>query len=75
MTIFIPVSLACIIPIQLMRWLLVMGSALVSGLFLLLNLRERILPAGPGKAYPMLILVLALHLGLGLALKLYFFSY
>ncbi len=75
MTIYIPVSLICIIPISLMQWLLVMGSALSSGMFLLMNMRERIMPAGAGKAVPMLIITLLLHLGLGLALKLYFFSY
>lgn len=75
MTIYIPVSLVCIIPIELLRWLLVMGCTLTSGLFLLMNLKERTMPAGAGKAVPMLLVVLLLHLGLGLALKLYYFQY
>jgi hypothetical protein len=75
MTIFIPISLVCVIPINLLRWLSVMGGTLTSGLFLLMNLKERIMGAGAGKAVPMLLIVLALHAGLGLALKLYFFSY
>lgn len=75
MTIFIPVSLICIIPVSLMQWLLVMGSALVSGMFLLMNMRERTMAAGKAKAVPIMMLVLGLHMVLGLALKLYFFSY
>ena len=49
MTIFIPISLVCIIPIELMRWLVVAGGTLTSGLFLLMNLKERIMQAGAGK--------------------------
>jgi hypothetical protein len=58
-----------------MRWGLVGGATLISGLFLLMNLRERIMAVGAGKSIPVLLVILALHFGMGLVLKLLFYNY
>ncbi len=75
LTIFIPISLACILPIQVMRWVLIGVGTLTGGLFLLMNFRERIMALGGAKSAPILLLILALHFAFGLVLKLVFFSF
>ena len=40
MTIFIPVSMVCVVPIDIMRWVLVMSATLLSGGFLVMNVRR-----------------------------------
>ena len=49
LSIFLPISLLCIVPNEIMRWVVVMVATAISGLFLFTNLRERISAAGPGK--------------------------
>lgn len=49
LSIYLPISLICIAPSDIARWLIVMIGTATSGLFLFMNLRERILAAGPGK--------------------------
>lgn len=49
LTIYIPISFVCIIPNELVRWLVVMGGTATSALFLLMNVRERIMASGAAK--------------------------
>lgn len=75
LSIFLPISILCAIPSVLVRWVLVGASTLVSGLFILLNLRTPVFETAGAKAVPLYICMALLHLGLGLSLKLYFFRY
>lgn len=75
LSIYMPISLICIVPSDLMRWLVVLAGTATSGLFLFMNLRERIAAAGPGKSLPLLLAVLGVHACIGVVLKLFFFSY
>ncbi|MEW5299118.1 MAG: hypothetical protein WDW36_002164 [Sanguina aurantia] len=75
LTIFIPISLVCVVPVETVRWCAVATATLMSGLFLFMNLRTVIYAAAPARATIMLIVILLLHLALGVGLKLYFFSY
>jgi hypothetical protein len=75
MTIFIPVSFACIVPNEYVRWILVGIATLLSGLFLLGNFKATIYAAAPARASMLLLIMAAVHGGMGLALKLYFFQY
>lgn len=43
LTIFIPISLVCIIPLESVRWIFVVLSTLMSGSFLFTNLRRCLL--------------------------------
>jgi hypothetical protein len=75
LTIFIPMAFVCIVPIGWVRWLAVMLATGVSGLFIVVNLKQTIYEAAPARALVLLGAMLALHLGVGLALRLYFFRY
>ncbi|KAG8897262.1 hypothetical protein FRB99_008276 [Tulasnella sp. 403] len=71
----IPVSLICIVPIPLLRWVLVGVAGGVSGYFLVRNVYP-ILAGAEAKATRLLVLVIgAIHLGIALTLKILFFSY
>ncbi|KAG9029253.1 hypothetical protein FRB95_005527 [Tulasnella sp. JGI-2019a] len=75
MTVWIPVSLFCIAPIPLLRWVLVGIAGGVSGYFLVRNVYP-ILAAAEAKATRLLVIVIAvLHLGIALTFKILFFSY
>jgi hypothetical protein len=75
LTIFIPVSFVCIVPLDWLRWLMVGISTAISGLFLVANFKTTIYEAAPAKAVMFLLGISGLHAGLGVALKLLFFSY
>jgi len=75
MTIWIPVSLLCIVPVPLFRWSLVAVASGVSGYFLLRNVYP-VLASAEAKAIRLLVIVIAvLHLALALTFKILFFSY
>lgn len=75
LAIFIPISILCAIPSALASWLLVGISTLLSGLFILLNLRVPVFESAGAKALPLYIAMGCCHAGLGFALKFYFFRY
>ncbi|KAF5828845.1 hypothetical protein DUNSADRAFT_16981 [Dunaliella salina] len=75
LSIYLPISVICIAPSDIARWVIVLLGTVTSGLFLFMNLRERIMAAGPGKSMPILLSVLGVHAVVGIVLKLYFFSY
>ena len=49
LTIFIPVSMACVIPVEWLRWVVIMGATVLSGGFLLRNFKNAIFAAAPAK--------------------------
>ena len=81
LTVFVPVSVACVVPSDTARWVLVMTATAVSAAFLLQNVRVCLNMGGSetegGKAAGGVVLAVAaaLHAGLGLALKFVFFDY
>lgn len=82
LSVFIPVSVLCVIPSNLMRVILVLFSGLVSAIFLLSNFHAHLtdcFPYGEGdakkKTYLILGGMLAFHVGLLFIFKYYFFSY
>eukprot|EP00967_Tisochrysis_lutea_P034496 scaffold41199_cov22-Tisochrysis_lutea.AAC.1 len=48
LSIYLPISVICIVPSDIARWVVVLLGTVTSGLFLFMNLRERIMAAGPG---------------------------
>ncbi|KAF8639227.1 hypothetical protein AX17_001712 [Amanita inopinata Kibby_2008] len=73
--VWIPVSILCVLPIPLLRWLLVGIAFGLSGYFLVANIYP-ILASAEAKATRLLIVVLVLlHFGLALTFKVMFFSY
>ncbi|KAG9018028.1 hypothetical protein FRB90_012587 [Tulasnella sp. 427] len=75
MTVWIPVSLLCIAPIPLLRWVLVGIAAVLSGYFLVRNVYP-VLALAEQKSTRLLVpLIAAIHLGIALTLKILFFSY
>ncbi|EIW65443.1 hypothetical protein TREMEDRAFT_36275, partial [Tremella mesenterica DSM 1558] len=74
MGIFIPISLLCLIPVGILRWVLVGGGAMGSGLFLVRNIYP-ILESADNKMTRLLIIaVVVLHAAMALAMKVLFFS-
>ncbi|KIO21863.1 hypothetical protein M407DRAFT_28574 [Tulasnella calospora MUT 4182] len=75
MTVWIPVSLLCIAPIPLLRWVLVGLAAILSGYFLVRNVYP-VLALAEQKSTRLLVPIIAvIHLGVALTLKILFFSY
>ena len=72
---YIPISFACVFPLELLRWILVGVATLTSGTFIMLSLRRPIHDALGAKAAPLYLGMVALHAGLGLAMMIYFFHY
>jgi len=73
--IWIPVSILCVIPVPLVRWILVFIAFALSGYFLVANIYP-ILATAEAKATRLLIVAIAiLHAGLALTFKVLFFSY
>ncbi|KAI0080758.1 Yip1-domain-containing protein [Panus rudis PR-1116 ss-1] len=73
--IWIPVSLLCVIPIPLVRWILVGIAFLLSGYFLVANVYP-ILASADAKAVRLIIVLLViLHAAVALCFKVLFFSY
>ncbi|KAG2437829.1 hypothetical protein HXX76_005448 [Chlamydomonas incerta] len=75
LTVYVPVSIACVVPISWLQWLLVMLATALGAGFLFMNFKNTIYSAAPAKAVPVLLLIVLAHIGLGLGLKLYFFQY
>ncbi|KAJ3746499.1 hypothetical protein DFH05DRAFT_1485477 [Lentinula detonsa] len=73
--VWIPVSILCVIPVPLLRWLLVFLAFASSGYFLMRNIYP-ILASAEAKATRLLIIVIAvLHAALALIFKVLFFGY
>lgn len=73
--VWVPVSILCVVPIPILRWVLVGVAFGLSGYFLVTNVYP-ILAMADAKATRLLIIVVgALHAGLALTFKVLFFSY
>jgi len=73
--VWIPVSILCVIPVPIVRWVLVGIAFALSGYFLVANVYP-ILATAEAKATRLIIIVVALlHAGLALTFKILFFSY
>ncbi|KAF7762127.1 hypothetical protein Agabi119p4_8720 [Agaricus bisporus var. burnettii] len=73
--VWIPVSILCVIPEPITRWVLVGLATALSGWFLVANIYP-VLASAEAKATRLIIIVLAiLHLGLALTFKVLFFGY
>lgn len=75
LAVFIPMAVVCVVPVDVVRWVVVGVATFTSGLFILGTLRAAVIEAAGAKAVPLFLGMAALHAGLGLALKLYFFRY
>jgi|APGre2960657444_1045066.scaffolds.fasta_scaffold09302_6 hypothetical protein len=76
LAIFLPISIVCIVPLDIFRWPVVLAGGLVGSLFLMLNLR-RLMESFEDRKRKSIVLGLAgaAQFGLAVALKLYFFAY
>ncbi|KAF8586901.1 Yip1-domain-containing protein [Ramaria rubella] len=73
--VWIPVSILCVIPVAILRWVLVGVAFLLSGYFLVANIYP-ILASAEQKATRLLVIILVvLHAALALTFKVLFFSY
>jgi len=73
--VWIPVSILCVIPVPILRWVLVGVGFVSSGYFLVVNVYP-ILASAEAKATRLLIIIIALlHAGLALTFKVLFFNY
>lgn len=75
LSIYIPTSVVCIVPMASVRWGLTAGATAISALFILANLRSPIFENVGAKALPMYLVLAAAHAALGLGMVLYFFQY
>ncbi|KAG7451571.1 Yip1-domain-containing protein [Guyanagaster necrorhizus] len=75
MFVWIPVSVLCVIPVPILRWVLVAVAFVQSGYFLVRNVYP-ILASAEAKATRLIIIAITvLHAGLALSFKVLFFSY
>ncbi|KAG6833270.1 hypothetical protein H0H87_009445 [Tephrocybe sp. NHM501043] len=73
--VWIPVSILCVIPVPIVRWVLVILAFASSGYFLVVNVYP-ILASAEAKATRLIIIAIAvLHAALALTFKVLFFSY
>ena len=82
LSVFVPISILCVIPSNLLRWLLILVGGGISAVFLLSNFHAHIadcFPYGEGDAKRKMYLLLgsmgAFHVVLVLLFKIYFFHY
>ncbi|KAM9997843.1 hypothetical protein ACTFIY_007502 [Dictyostelium cf. discoideum] len=72
--IFVPASILCVIPLQLVQWIIVAVASIISGLFLVTNIFTPLKEDFTKRGLIICAVIGALHLGLALVLKLYFFA-
>ncbi|KAI0049508.1 Yip1-domain-containing protein [Auriscalpium vulgare] len=75
MFVWIPVSILCIIPIRLVRWILTGVAFGLSGYFLVRNVYPVLASADQKAVRLLIVIVAALHAALALVFKVMFFSY
>lgn len=74
-TIYLPALVICIIPKEIIRWLVLMYAMASSTLFVVSNLKRVTDVLSPNSKNSLLVLVATLHIFLGLSFKLYFFKF
>ncbi|KAF0368596.1 Yip1-domain-containing protein [Gigaspora margarita] len=75
LTIWVPISIICVVPHDLLRWVLVLAGFAISAFFITKNLYPVISRAEAKTSRLFLIFVLAAHAAFALLLKFEFFSY
>ncbi|KAK1923198.1 hypothetical protein DB88DRAFT_494179 [Papiliotrema laurentii] len=75
MGIFVPISLLCLIPVGILRWVLVGMAAMSSGYFIFRNTYPVLASADNKMLRFLIIAVVGLHAVMALAMKVLFFSY
>jgi len=73
--VWIPVSLLCVIPVPLVRWILSGIGFLISGYFLCANVYPILASADSRVARLFIVPIVAFHAGVALTFKIMFFSY
>ncbi|GJP67968.1 hypothetical protein CLOP_g24730 [Closterium sp. NIES-67] len=73
LAVYIPISFISVVPLNLLRWLIVLGATAISCVFLGFNLRAQITD-GHEMWFPVTLGAVLLQAGLGVLLKLYFFT-
>jgi len=73
--VWIPISLLCVIPVPIVRWVLVGVGFLFSGYFLAMNTYPILASADAKSVRLIIIVLLVLHAALALCFKVLFFSY
>jgi hypothetical protein len=73
---FLPISVACVVPLDAVRWPIVLVGGAFGALFLMLNLR-RLMDTFADRKRKSIVLGMAGagQMGLAVALKLYFFQF
>ncbi|ETW77442.1 Yip1 domain-containing protein [Heterobasidion irregulare TC 32-1] len=72
---WIPVSVLCVIPVPLVRWVLTGIAFVLSGYFLVVNFYPILASADAKPVRLLIVVVAALHAALALVFKVLFFSY
>lgn len=75
LTVYLPTSVLCIVPNELLRWCLILLSFSMSSWFLLRNVYYQLPDDQRTKGLSLLATILAVNGSLSLVLKLYFFNY
>ncbi|CAG8471052.1 27_t:CDS:2 [Diversispora eburnea] len=75
LTVWIPISVICIVPNEIIRWTLVIAGFAISGFFKTKNLYPVISAAEAKTSRLILIFILGAHAAFALLLKFEFFSY
>jgi len=73
--VWIPVSILCVVPVPIVRWVLVGVAFCTSGYFLVMNIYPILASAEQKPTRLLIILVATLHAALALTFKVMFFSY
>eukprot|EP00897_Mesotaenium_endlicherianum_P000766 jgi/Mesen1/10690/ME000009S10480 len=72
--VFIPTSFVSVIPLEIVRWVIVLAATVLSATFLATNLRAQLM-ANHDSWLVIVGICVFLQIGLGIVLKLYFFTY
>jgi hypothetical protein len=75
LAIFIPAACACIVPSEILRWLILAGAFALSARFITRNVRDVVIrQLDEQRALVLIVVAAAAHGALALFLKLYFYS-
>eukprot|EP00281_Chroomonas_sp_CCMP1168_P025960 CAMPEP_0206228284 /NCGR_PEP_ID=MMETSP0047_2-20121206/9089_1 /ASSEMBLY_ACC=CAM_ASM_000192 /TAXON_ID=195065 /ORGANISM="Chroomonas mesostigmatica_cf, Strain CCMP1168" /LENGTH=281 /DNA_ID=CAMNT_0053651521 /DNA_START=49 /DNA_END=894 /DNA_ORIENTATION=- len=75
LTIFIPASLLCVIPVEILRWIIIAGAFALSVKFITRNVKDVVMQQlDDKKALLVLLIVGGMHGCLAFLLKIYFYS-
>lgn len=73
--VYLPVTVICIMPAELLRWIVILIAMTLSVSFVLLNLTQELAQFSGSKKYLVMGVAAGSHIVLGLSYKLHFFKY